>query len=197
MRKSILIVAMVLMSATAQAAPSRSLTLALNDGPAAAVQPKAVEPPNLPRHPKLPKRSRPKRRNLSNGPRWSIPRRPPTSRSPPMRPSRSRLKARRPQSRSTIATRARRASLANCIATAFTGKARKQRAPSNLVRERVFVLSEWELRDPRDDAYCETVCTTLLTGRALETGTLASLSIISSYSASVCAGALAFICTIL
>lgn len=52
MRKSILIAAMVLMSATAQAAPSRSLTLALNDGPAAAVQPKAVETPQATEAPK-------------------------------------------------------------------------------------------------------------------------------------------------
>ena len=48
-----------------------------------------------------------------------------------------------------------------------------------------------------DEAYCETVCTTLLTGRPLETGTLPSFSTISSYSASVCTGALAFICTTL
>jgi hypothetical protein len=45
MRKYILIAAMVLVSATAQAGVTRSLTLASNDEPAAAVQPKAVEAP--------------------------------------------------------------------------------------------------------------------------------------------------------
>jgi hypothetical protein len=52
MRKSILILAMVLASATAQAGPSRSLTLASNDEPAAAVQPKAVETPQATEAPK-------------------------------------------------------------------------------------------------------------------------------------------------
>jgi hypothetical protein len=43
MRKFILIAAMVLVSASAQAGPSRSLTLASNDEPAAVEQPKAVQ----------------------------------------------------------------------------------------------------------------------------------------------------------
>ena len=43
MRKFILIAAMVLASASAQADPSRSLTLAANDEPAAAAQPKASD----------------------------------------------------------------------------------------------------------------------------------------------------------
>ena len=43
MRKFILIAALVLASATAQAGGSRSLTLASNEQPAAAEQPKAVE----------------------------------------------------------------------------------------------------------------------------------------------------------
>lgn len=42
MRKFILVAAMVLISATAQAGASRGLTLASNDEPAAAAQPKAV-----------------------------------------------------------------------------------------------------------------------------------------------------------
>jgi hypothetical protein len=50
------------------------------------------------------------------------------------------------------------------------------------------------LRSPR---YCETVCTTLLTGRVLATGTFMSLTSASSYSGNVCNGALAFICTTL
>ena len=45
--------------------------------------------------------------------------------------------------------------------------------------------------------YCETVCTTLPTGRVLATGSLISLTSASSYSAKVCSGALAFICTTL
>jgi hypothetical protein len=45
--------------------------------------------------------------------------------------------------------------------------------------------------------YCETVCTTLLTGRVLATGTFMSLTSASSYSGNVCNGALAFICTTL
>jgi len=45
MRKLILIAAMVLASASAQAGVSRGLTLASNDEPAAAEQPKAVEAP--------------------------------------------------------------------------------------------------------------------------------------------------------
>ena len=45
MRKFILMAAMVLASATAQAGASRSLTLALNDEPAAAEPAKAVEAP--------------------------------------------------------------------------------------------------------------------------------------------------------
>jgi hypothetical protein len=44
MRKFILIAAMVLASATAQAGSSRSLTMAANDEPVAAEQPKATEP---------------------------------------------------------------------------------------------------------------------------------------------------------
>jgi hypothetical protein len=45
MRKFILIAAMVLATATAQASGSRSLTLASNDEPAAAEQPKATDAP--------------------------------------------------------------------------------------------------------------------------------------------------------
>jgi hypothetical protein len=45
MRKFILIAAMVLVSASAQAGGTRSLTLASNDEPAAAPQPTAVEAP--------------------------------------------------------------------------------------------------------------------------------------------------------
>ncbi len=45
--------------------------------------------------------------------------------------------------------------------------------------------------------YCETVCTTLPTGRVLATGSFISLTSASSYSAKVCSGALAFICTTL
>ena len=45
MRKFILIAAMVLMSASAQAGVSRSLTMASNDDPAAAEQPKPAEAP--------------------------------------------------------------------------------------------------------------------------------------------------------
>jgi hypothetical protein len=45
MRKFILIAALVLASATAQAGVTRSLTLASNDEPAANEQPKAVEAP--------------------------------------------------------------------------------------------------------------------------------------------------------
>ena len=44
MRKLILIAAMVLASATAQAGPMRSLTLASNDEPAVSSQPKAAAP---------------------------------------------------------------------------------------------------------------------------------------------------------
>jgi hypothetical protein len=43
MRKFILVAAMVLVSATAQAGASRGLTVASNDEPVAAAQPKAVE----------------------------------------------------------------------------------------------------------------------------------------------------------
>jgi hypothetical protein len=43
MRKFILVAAMVLISATAQAGASRGLTLASNDEPGAAAQPKAVD----------------------------------------------------------------------------------------------------------------------------------------------------------
>jgi hypothetical protein len=43
MRKFILIAAMVLVSASAQAGPSRNLTLASNDEPATVEQPKAVQ----------------------------------------------------------------------------------------------------------------------------------------------------------
>jgi hypothetical protein len=45
MRKFILVAAMVLASATAQAGASRGLTVASSDEPAAAVQPKSVETP--------------------------------------------------------------------------------------------------------------------------------------------------------
>ena len=45
--------------------------------------------------------------------------------------------------------------------------------------------------------YSEIVCTTLETGLELTVGNLASLRISSSYCASVCTGALAFICTTL
>jgi hypothetical protein len=43
------------------------------------------------------------------------------------------------------------------------------------------------------NSYSETVCTTLLTGRRLVTGTFASLISASSYSARVSSGILAFI----
>jgi len=46
MRKFILIAAMVLMSASAQASASRGLTMASNDEPAVAEQTKAAEAPN-------------------------------------------------------------------------------------------------------------------------------------------------------
>jgi hypothetical protein len=45
--------------------------------------------------------------------------------------------------------------------------------------------------------YSETVCTTLLTGRELATGSFISLTSISSYSGKVSSGVLAFICTTL
>jgi hypothetical protein len=45
MRKFILVAAMVLLSASAQAGVSRGLTMASNDEPAVAEQPKAVETP--------------------------------------------------------------------------------------------------------------------------------------------------------
>ena len=45
--------------------------------------------------------------------------------------------------------------------------------------------------------YSETVCTTLLTGRVLATGSFMSWTRASSYSGKVCSGALAFICTTL
>jgi hypothetical protein len=57
MRKFILITAMVLVSATAQAGSTRGLTLASNDEPAAVEQakeaPKAVEAPNAAEAPKF------------------------------------------------------------------------------------------------------------------------------------------------
>ena len=46
-------------------------------------------------------------------------------------------------------------------------------------------------------SYCVTVCTTLPTGRVVATGTLTSFSMASSYSGSVCTGALALIWTTL
>ena len=49
----------------------------------------------------------------------------------------------------------------------------------------------------RDEAYCETVCTTLPIGRALEVGTFSSFSSASSYSGSDWKVVLALICTIL
>jgi hypothetical protein len=49
----------------------------------------------------------------------------------------------------------------------------------------------------RANRYSETVCTTLLTGRALATGSFMSLTSISSYSGKVASGVLAFICTTL
>jgi len=48
MRKFILIAAMVLVSASAQAGPSRNLTLASNDEPVAVEQPKAVQDKAVP-----------------------------------------------------------------------------------------------------------------------------------------------------
>jgi hypothetical protein len=48
MRKFILIAAMVLVSASAQAGPSRNLTLASNDEPATVEQPKAVQDKAVP-----------------------------------------------------------------------------------------------------------------------------------------------------
>jgi hypothetical protein len=52
MRKFILVAAMVLVSATAQAGASRGLTVASGDDPAAAEQPKAVEAPTPAETPK-------------------------------------------------------------------------------------------------------------------------------------------------
>jgi hypothetical protein len=52
MRKFILIAALVLVSATAQAGVSRGLTVASNDEPSAAEQPKAAEPPKAAEAPK-------------------------------------------------------------------------------------------------------------------------------------------------
>jgi hypothetical protein len=52
MRKFILIAAMFLASATAQASGMRSLTLASNDEPAAVAQPKAAETPQTSEAPK-------------------------------------------------------------------------------------------------------------------------------------------------
>jgi hypothetical protein len=52
MRKFILIAALVLASATAQAGVTRGLTLASNDEPAVAGQPKAVEAPKAAETPK-------------------------------------------------------------------------------------------------------------------------------------------------
>jgi len=52
MRKYILIAALVLVSATAQAGVTRGLTLASNDEPAVAEQPKAVEAPKAVETPK-------------------------------------------------------------------------------------------------------------------------------------------------
>jgi hypothetical protein len=52
MRKFILVAAMVLVSATAQAGASRGLTVAQSDTPAAVEQPKAVEAPSHAETPK-------------------------------------------------------------------------------------------------------------------------------------------------
>ena len=52
MRKFILIAALVLVSATAQAGVSRGLTVASNDEPSAAEQPKAAEAPKAVEAPK-------------------------------------------------------------------------------------------------------------------------------------------------
>src|SRR5437016_13225375 len=54
-------------------------------------------------------------------------------------------------------------------------------------------------RDPlaRNDGYCETVCTTLETGRELNAGSFSSLASASSYSLKVWTGILALTCTTL
>ena len=75
MRKFILIAAMVLASATAQAGQSRSLTLAANDDQPAAATDQAKDAGRTRRRPSR-RRRRPRRRNLSSAPRPSIPRRP-------------------------------------------------------------------------------------------------------------------------
>ena len=110
MRKFILIAALVLVSATAQAGVTRGLTLASNDEPAAAEQPKAVEAPKAAEAPKYVERPR-----LLRPPNSRRPTRPEPS--PTRTPNRSRLK-----SRSASASRPKRASSPNCIATAFIGK---------------------------------------------------------------------------
>jgi len=75
--------------------------------------------------------------------------------------------------------------------------------PSGLLRG--ALSSGAHSRDPlaRNDGsgissrYSETVCTTLLTGRVLATGSFMSWTRASSYSGKICSGALAFICTTL
>ena len=113
MRKFILIAAMVLASATAQAGASRGLTLASNDEPAAAEQPKAVEAPKGCRNRQTPAET-PKyvERPSAVEPTTEATERP--NPSPPRR--------RRRTSRSTGAIGPNRASSANCIATASIGK---------------------------------------------------------------------------
>src|ERR1700760_594416 len=74
------------------------------------------------------------------------------------------------------------------------GSLENKRAPGRYPGARIA----WNELAFSKTAYCETVCTTLLTGRVSATGILLpSLRTISSYSASVSSVCLAFICTTL
>jgi len=73
----------------------------------------------------------------------------------------------------------KRASLANRIAMASTGKA-KQNTPLDQIRGRVLLSFSASLPPAPGQRYSETVCTTLLTGRVLATGSFVSLIMASS-----------------
>ena len=133
MRKFVLIAAMILVSATAEAGQSRSLITASADEP---LQPK----PSRPRRPNqsIPRRlpRRPRLRNSSNEPAPSMPRRRQIAASQaPGLPG--------PTSPGTRIIGPRRASPANCIATAFIGKREQQNAPLDFERVVIFVLPGW------------------------------------------------------
>src|SRR6266568_6484014 len=124
---------------------------------------------------------------------------------PPQHPLRLRLSLHRrprlrPTSRSTSATGPKAASSASCIATASTGK-RSLVATTFLHRPKNVDGRDKPGHDARVldliGAYCETVCTTLVIGRALEVGTFSSFSSASSYSGSVWKVVFALICTTL